>query len=129
MLRGGSWNNNPENLRSANRNNNTPTNRNNNIGFRIARTAHAGVSRFTERFSVHGSSPGAARQAQQATPALACKGGGGGVFQAVVFCPALHKDCAEGGGVAILRSKSGVLSITVRWAIVPPGLPDLTGCE
>jgi len=34
-LRGGSWNNNPNNLRSANRNNNTPDNRNNNIGFRV----------------------------------------------------------------------------------------------
>ncbi|HBB55438.1 MAG TPA: hypothetical protein DCZ49_04550, partial [Hyphomonadaceae bacterium] len=36
--RGGSWNNNPQNLRSANRNRNTPTNRNNNLGFRLART-------------------------------------------------------------------------------------------
>ncbi|MBW4478687.1 MAG: SUMF1/EgtB/PvdO family nonheme iron enzyme [Tolypothrix brevis GSE-NOS-MK-07-07A] len=35
MLRGGSWNNNPENCRSANRNNNNPDNRNNNIGFRV----------------------------------------------------------------------------------------------
>jgi hypothetical protein len=34
--RGGSWNNNAENCRAANRNNNTPTNRNNNIGFRLA---------------------------------------------------------------------------------------------
>jgi hypothetical protein len=33
-LRGGSWNNNATNLRSAYRNNNTPDNRNNNIGFR-----------------------------------------------------------------------------------------------
>ena len=41
MIRGGSWNNNPANLRSANRNRNTPTNRNNNIGFRLARTLHS----------------------------------------------------------------------------------------
>ena len=34
VLRGGSWNNNPTNLRCAYRNNNTPDNRNNNIGFR-----------------------------------------------------------------------------------------------
>ncbi|MCX6916319.1 MAG: reverse transcriptase domain-containing protein [Verrucomicrobia bacterium] len=34
VLRGGSWNNDPTNLRSAYRNNNTPDNRNNNIGFR-----------------------------------------------------------------------------------------------
>lgn len=39
VLRGGSWNNNPRNARSANRNNNTPDNRNNNIGFRVASTA------------------------------------------------------------------------------------------
>jgi len=36
VLRGGSWNNKPRNLRSANRNNNTPDNRNNNNGFRLA---------------------------------------------------------------------------------------------
>ena len=38
MLRGGSWNNNPQNCRVANRNNNTPGNRNNNVGFRLANT-------------------------------------------------------------------------------------------
>ena len=38
VIRGGSWNNNPQNLRSANRNNNQPTNRNINIGFRCAKT-------------------------------------------------------------------------------------------
>ncbi len=35
VLRGGSWNNNAENCRSANRNNDTPDNRNNNVGFRL----------------------------------------------------------------------------------------------
>jgi formylglycine-generating enzyme required for sulfatase activity len=35
-LRGGSWNNKPDRLRSANRNRNNPDNRNNNIGFRLA---------------------------------------------------------------------------------------------
>ena len=34
MNRGGSWNNDARNCRSANRNNNNPDNRNNNIGFR-----------------------------------------------------------------------------------------------
>jgi retron-type reverse transcriptase len=38
VLRGGSWNNNPQNLRSANRNRNQPDNRNNNDGFRLAST-------------------------------------------------------------------------------------------
>ena len=35
VRRGGSWNNDGTNLRSAKRNNNTPSNRNNNIGFRV----------------------------------------------------------------------------------------------
>jgi len=34
MLRGGSWNNNANNVRAAVRNNNIPDNRNDNIGFR-----------------------------------------------------------------------------------------------
>ena len=34
--RGGSWNNNAKNCRVSNRNNNTPDNRNNNLGFRLA---------------------------------------------------------------------------------------------
>ena len=33
--RGGSWNNNARNCRSANRNRNDPDNRNNNLGFRL----------------------------------------------------------------------------------------------
>jgi hypothetical protein len=36
VLRGGSWNNNGRNCRSANRNRNEPANRNDNIGFRLA---------------------------------------------------------------------------------------------
>ena len=39
VIRGGSWNNEPDNVRSANRNRNTPTKRNNNIGFRCAQDA------------------------------------------------------------------------------------------
>ncbi|MBD5359949.1 MAG: SUMF1/EgtB/PvdO family nonheme iron enzyme [Bacteroides sp.] len=35
-MRGGSWNNNASNCRVANRNNNTPGNRNSNLGFRLA---------------------------------------------------------------------------------------------
>jgi formylglycine-generating enzyme required for sulfatase activity len=38
VVRGGSWNNNPQNLRAANRNRNTPDKRNNNLGFRLAST-------------------------------------------------------------------------------------------
>lgn len=36
VLRGGSWNNNATNCRVANRNNNTPTNVNNNNGLRLS---------------------------------------------------------------------------------------------
>ncbi|MBE2202074.1 MAG: SUMF1/EgtB/PvdO family nonheme iron enzyme [Anaerolinea sp.] len=38
QVRGGSWQNNRNNLRCANRNRNTPNNRNNNVGFRCANT-------------------------------------------------------------------------------------------
>ena len=46
-VRGGSWDNNPDNLRSANRNRNTTDNRNNNLGFRVARTLSAGAGAIT----------------------------------------------------------------------------------
>jgi hypothetical protein len=36
VIRSASWNNNPRNCRPANRNRNTPVNRNNNLGFRVA---------------------------------------------------------------------------------------------
>jgi hypothetical protein len=35
LLRGGSWNNNPRNCRSAYRNHNQPDNANNTVGFRV----------------------------------------------------------------------------------------------
>ena len=43
VLRGGSWNNNPDNCRAANRNRNTPDNRNNNNGFRVVVVSGVGV--------------------------------------------------------------------------------------
>jgi formylglycine-generating enzyme required for sulfatase activity len=39
LLRGGSWNNNPQNCRSAYRNRNNADNSNNNYGFRVACSA------------------------------------------------------------------------------------------
>ena len=45
VIRGGSWNNKPENLRSSNRNRNNTDNRNNNIGFRLAQSARTAHSR------------------------------------------------------------------------------------
>ncbi|MDR2211914.1 MAG: SUMF1/EgtB/PvdO family nonheme iron enzyme [Spirochaetaceae bacterium] len=44
VKRGGSWNNDARNVRSANRNNNTPSNRNNNLGFRLVRPQPGGES-------------------------------------------------------------------------------------
>ena len=56
VLRGGSWNNNPRNLRSANRNRNGTENRNNDNGIRVARTlpcrsrgGHGHCGRASER--------------------------------------------------------------------------------
>jgi formylglycine-generating enzyme required for sulfatase activity len=37
VKRGGNWNNDASALRLSNRNNNNPSNRNNNIGFRLVR--------------------------------------------------------------------------------------------
>jgi hypothetical protein len=41
VIRGGSWINDASNCRVANRNNNTPTNTNNNLGFRVVLAAPA----------------------------------------------------------------------------------------
>jgi hypothetical protein len=48
-LRGGSWNNNDNNCRVANRNHNNPDNRNNNNGFRLLSVQ--GIVRMNKRFS------------------------------------------------------------------------------
>ncbi len=51
VLRGGSWINNGRNCRSANRNNNSPDNANNDIGFRLARAQFAvGMSEYDQTF-------------------------------------------------------------------------------
>ena len=57
--RGASWNNNPRNARSANRDRDTTGNRNNNLGFRLASrpaTARAGAIRVAP--GVHSGRPG-----------------------------------------------------------------------
>jgi hypothetical protein len=56
--RGGGWNNNAVNCRSANRNNNTPGNRDNNLGFRLL------IARLCRRRRVHGCGARAAGQVQ-----------------------------------------------------------------
>ena len=45
VIRGGSWNNNARNVRAAYRNANTPDNRDNNLGFRLARALGGAGSR------------------------------------------------------------------------------------
>ena len=52
MLRGGSWNNNPSNVRSANRNDNDPDNRNNNIGFRVLLCVSSNSARCCQKSGV-----------------------------------------------------------------------------
>jgi formylglycine-generating enzyme required for sulfatase activity len=53
VVRGGSWNNNPQNLRSANRNRNTTDNRNNNLGFRLGSTLSARASAIRIALGAH----------------------------------------------------------------------------
>ena len=48
VLRGGSWDNNTQNLRAAHRNDNPPDERNNNIGFRVCRVAHIVIAPVPE---------------------------------------------------------------------------------
>jgi hypothetical protein len=69
VLRGGSWNNTPQNLRSANRNRNAPDNRNNNTGFRIASTASSPERAcLAQRTARHGAVQGCAVQCLDARP-------------------------------------------------------------
>lgn len=61
VLRGGSWNNKPQNARAANRNRNEPAKRNNNNGFRVASTPSiARAAEFKDtagaREGIHGTS-------------------------------------------------------------------------
>jgi hypothetical protein len=54
VLRGGSWNNNPDNARGSNRNTNDPDNRNNNFGFRVVSSAHIPASACFAGIADHG---------------------------------------------------------------------------
>ncbi|MEB3233019.1 MAG: SUMF1/EgtB/PvdO family nonheme iron enzyme [Leptolyngbyaceae bacterium] len=53
MLRGGSWNNNPRNCRSANRNRNNVDNRNNNLGFRLVCSSPSTLHRQSQWMGIH----------------------------------------------------------------------------
>ncbi|MFN0101134.1 MAG: SUMF1/EgtB/PvdO family nonheme iron enzyme [Bryobacteraceae bacterium] len=54
MVRGGSWNNNQENVRASFRNRNEPGNRNNNIGFRCVRDVRRRHRSPSQRFAGQG---------------------------------------------------------------------------
>ena len=51
VIRGGNFNNNAQNVRSANRNNNSPDNRNNDIGVRLLSTGSSPKRRVYESVS------------------------------------------------------------------------------
>ena len=68
VIRGGNWNNNAQNCRSANRNNNNPNNSNNNIGFRPVNSWHR------REVGVHGRRPGAQGHDQAFCPVPARAG-------------------------------------------------------
>jgi len=73
VLRGGSWINNGRNCRSANRNNNTPDNANNNIGFRLARAQCAVGMGVTDQTFIQ-SCRGQSRLAKNKATSCASKG-------------------------------------------------------
>jgi hypothetical protein len=73
VIRGGSWNNKPRNLRSANRNRNNPDNRNNNLGFRLAQSARVALCQARSR-PVHGQAGCGARVSMSPFPGLAGMG-------------------------------------------------------
>ncbi len=55
MIRGGSWNSNARNCRSSNRNNNDPSNDNNNLGFRLVLPQpNRVIRRSTEKINTDG---------------------------------------------------------------------------
>jgi len=72
-MRGGAWNNNPQNARVSNRNRNEPTNRNNNIGFRCA--VYAGRRGSRRLYGVSGRANSASRLGIR-TPRASNSGGG-----------------------------------------------------
>jgi Sulfatase-modifying factor enzyme 1 len=58
VIRGGSWNNRPQNLRPAIRNNRDPDNRNNDLGFRLVSTINNCQRKLSmDYFRVHKDCP------------------------------------------------------------------------
>lgn len=101
-LRGGSWNNNSDNARAANRNNNHPNNRNNNVGFRVCCASHIFL-------------PSAMAQVRQFTGRRACCG---------------RFNCCQHGSASGIgrRPWFAVRGAVIKMAQVSPGCTDiLTG--
>lgn len=73
MLRGGSWINNGRNVRSAQRNANDPGNRNDNIGFRLARAQEGWMALFDQTAIL---SPGPAPGQKPSGPRYVSRYGG-----------------------------------------------------
>jgi hypothetical protein len=69
VIRGGSWNNKPENLRSLNRNRNNADYKNHNVGFGLAQSARPASCRARSR-SIHGSSGRGKRVSMSSFPGL-----------------------------------------------------------
>ncbi|MGO9468777.1 MAG: SUMF1/EgtB/PvdO family nonheme iron enzyme [Isosphaeraceae bacterium] len=79
MIRGGSWNNEPGRCRSANRNRNTPENRNNNLGFRLVLAQQTWwIPRQTEPTAFRSRHPRVPGKRLQARPVLVAASEGSG---------------------------------------------------
>ncbi len=79
MIRGGSWNNEPRNCRSANRNRNEPEERNNNLGFRVARAQRTWwIPRQTEPTAFQSRCLSVPGKRLQARPVLVAQSEGSG---------------------------------------------------
>ena len=73
--RGGGWNNNASHCRSSNRNNDTPGNRNNNLGFRLLSTRRCQRVPFKDRSRVPVPCPGgSSRSGEQAGQTTRARG-------------------------------------------------------
>ena len=106
VLRGGSWNNKPRNLRSANRNRNTTENRNNNNGFRVIRTL---VGQNRRHQGVAGSATGRP----------------GTVMMRWRWCPFCPAPVGKGLVMILIQPDLGILPCTCREG-TPPHFTMLT---
>ncbi len=86
VVRGGSWNNNPGNCRTANRNRNTPENRNNNNGFRVVMHFQTPSWRLARNRRVYGP----CERGMKVLVSFLCRSPRG--------CGQIYAECADGAG-------------------------------